>query len=86
MSPQLTESKADVVYTKSGVERCADLQVPLVSLEPAKIQDSIKFGDDFELDCAAGQLRRSGRIVKVERIPMEVLLFPVAATGTAGDP
>ncbi len=52
-----------------------------MSLEPAKIQDSLKFGDDFELDCAAGQLRRSGRILKVERIPMEVLLFLVQQRG-----
>jgi TolB-like protein/DNA-binding winged helix-turn-helix (wHTH) protein len=52
-----------------------------VSFEPAKIQDSLKFGDDFELDCAAGQLRRSGRILKIERIPMEVLLFLVQHRG-----
>jgi len=55
--------------------------VPFVSLEPARIQDSLKFGDDFELDCAAGQLRRSGRVLKVERIPMEVLLFLVQQRG-----
>jgi TolB-like protein/DNA-binding winged helix-turn-helix (wHTH) protein/tetratricopeptide (TPR) repeat protein len=48
---------------------------------PAKIQDSLKFGDDFELDCVAGQLRRSGRILKVERIPVEVLLFLVQQRG-----
>ena len=52
-----------------------------MSFEPAKIQDSLKFGDDFELDCAAGQLRRSGRILKIERIPMEVLLFLVQHRG-----
>jgi TolB-like protein/DNA-binding winged helix-turn-helix (wHTH) protein/Tfp pilus assembly protein PilF len=50
-------------------------------LDPAKIQDSLKFGDDFELDCVAGQLRRSGRILKLERIPMEVLLFLVQQRG-----
>jgi len=52
-----------------------------VSVEPAKLQDSLKFGDDFELDCVAGQLRRSGRILKVERIPVEVLLFLVQQRG-----
>ena len=52
-----------------------------MSLEPAKIQESLKFGDDFELDWAAGQLRRSGRNLKVERIPMEVLLFLVQQRG-----
>jgi TolB-like protein/DNA-binding winged helix-turn-helix (wHTH) protein/Tfp pilus assembly protein PilF len=52
-----------------------------VPLEPAKIQDSLKFGDDFELDCSASQLRRFGRILKVERIPMEVLQFLVQQRG-----
>ena len=52
-----------------------------MSVEPAKLQDSLKFGDDFELDCVAGQLRRSGRILKVERIPVEVLLFLVQQRG-----
>jgi len=52
-----------------------------VSLERARIEDSLKFGDDFEIDCVAGQLRRSGRILKVERIPMEVLLFLVQQRG-----
>ena len=50
-------------------------------MEPAKIHDSLKFGDDFELDCSAGQLRRSGRILKVERIPMEVLQLLVQQRG-----
>ncbi len=52
-----------------------------MSLEPARIEDSLKLGDDFELDYAVGQLRRSGRILKVERIPMEVLLFLVQHRG-----
>jgi TolB-like protein/DNA-binding winged helix-turn-helix (wHTH) protein/Flp pilus assembly protein TadD len=52
-----------------------------VSVEPAKTQDSLKFGDDFELDYAAGQLRRGGRPLKVERIPMEVLSLLVQQRG-----
>ena len=52
-----------------------------MSLEPARIENSLKLGDDFELDAGAGQLRRSGRILKVERIPMEVLLFLVQHRG-----
>ena len=50
-------------------------------LEPAKVRDSLRFGDSFELDCSAHQLRRSGRILKVERIPMEVLEFLVQQRG-----
>ena len=35
----------------------------------------IRFGEDLELDRSAYQLRRSGRAVKLERIPMEILLL-----------
>ncbi len=41
----------------------------------------LKFGDDFELDLTAWQLRRAGRLVKLERIPMETLLFLVQNQG-----
>ena len=34
-----------------------------------------KFGDDIELDPAAYELRRQGRAVRLERIPMEILLL-----------
>jgi serine/threonine protein kinase/tetratricopeptide (TPR) repeat protein len=37
--------------------------------------DSIRFGEDFEFDLAAYQRRRSGRALKLERIPMDILLF-----------
>jgi TolB-like protein/DNA-binding winged helix-turn-helix (wHTH) protein/Tfp pilus assembly protein PilF len=40
----------------------------------------LKFGD-FELDVAGYELRRSGRAVKLERIPMELLLFLVDRRG-----
>ena len=50
-------------------------------LEPAIVQESLRFGDGFELDCGAGKLRRSGRVLKLERIPTEVLLFLVQQRG-----
>src|SRR5579871_2906958 len=81
MSPQPTENKARVLIAKSGVECCPRPPEVFVSLEPASIQDSAKFGDDFELNYAAGQLRRAGRILKVERIPMEVLMVLVQQRG-----
>ena len=37
-------------------------------------QDLVRF-EDFELDPRAYQVRRSGRTLKLERIPMEVLLL-----------
>jgi TolB-like protein/DNA-binding winged helix-turn-helix (wHTH) protein len=41
----------------------------------------LRFGDDFELDPGAYQLRRAGRPVKLERIPMELLFLLVAQRG-----
>ena len=35
--------------------------------------DVVKFGDDLEIDRVAYELRRSGRPLKLERIPMEIL-------------
>lgn len=42
---------------------------------PVSAPKSIRFGDGFELDAGAYKLRRAGRVLKLERIPMEVLLF-----------
>ena len=36
-------------------------------------EDVVRFGDDLELDSAAYELRRSGRPLKLERIPFETL-------------
>lgn len=49
--------------------------------EPARVQDSVKFGDGFELDFAASRLSRFGRVLKLERIPVEVLLLLVQNRG-----
>jgi len=43
--------------------------------------DVVKFGDDLELDRGAYALRRSGRTLKLERIPMEILLLLVERRG-----
>jgi TolB-like protein/DNA-binding winged helix-turn-helix (wHTH) protein/Tfp pilus assembly protein PilF len=48
---------------------------------PAKTLDRIRFGEDFELDALAGELRRSGRLLKLERIPTDLLLFFVERPG-----
>ena len=42
---------------------------------------TVKFGKDFELDLRAYELRRSGRRLKLERIPMELLLLLVEHQG-----
>ncbi|HWB32853.1 MAG TPA: winged helix-turn-helix domain-containing protein [Acidobacteriaceae bacterium] len=41
----------------------------------------VRFGDGFELDRAAYELRRSGRPLRLERIPMETLLLLVERRG-----
>ncbi len=46
-----------------------------MALESVKVQGSVRFGEDFEFDFRSYQLRRAGRAVKLERIPMAVLLF-----------
>ena len=43
--------------------------------------DVVRFGDDFELDRRAYELRRSGRSLKLARIPMEMLLLLVQRKG-----
>ncbi len=42
--------------------------------------DLVRF-NEFELDLRAYQLRRSGRMLKLERIPMEVLFLLVERRG-----
>ena len=41
----------------------------------------LRFGDEFELDPRAYELRRSGRALKLERIPMELLLLLIEQSG-----
>jgi len=49
--------------------------------DPVKVPDQLRFGEDFELDLRAYELRRAGRILKLERIPMELLLLLVEKRG-----
>src|SRR3981081_1092813 len=48
---------------------------------PLRTADPIRFGDDFELDLRAYELRRSGRPLKLERIPMELLTLLIERRG-----
>jgi serine/threonine protein kinase/Tfp pilus assembly protein PilF len=49
--------------------------------EQVQFSNRVKLGDDFELDPRAYELRRAGRPVKLERIPMELLLLLVKQRG-----
>ncbi len=48
---------------------------------PLKTADPIRFAGDFELDLSAYELRRSGRPLKLERIPLELLLMLIEHRG-----
>jgi len=50
-------------------------------LEPVRISEATRFGEDFEIDAESYTLRRGGRVLKMERIPMEILLFLVEQRG-----
>jgi TolB-like protein/DNA-binding winged helix-turn-helix (wHTH) protein/Flp pilus assembly protein TadD len=43
--------------------------------QPVRLQQSIAFGEDFVLDFRPRRLRRGSRVLKLERIPLEILLL-----------
>jgi TolB-like protein/DNA-binding winged helix-turn-helix (wHTH) protein/Tfp pilus assembly protein PilF len=43
--------------------------------EPITVPELIRFGEDFEVDKSARRLRRGGRVLKLERIPLEILVL-----------
>ena len=49
--------------------------------EQGQTHDCLKLREDFELDLRAYQLRRAGRVLKLEPTPMELLLFLVEHRG-----
>jgi TolB-like protein/DNA-binding winged helix-turn-helix (wHTH) protein/Flp pilus assembly protein TadD len=55
-------------------------RVAMVS-PPLHTDDPLRLGDGFVLDPSAYELRRSGRALKLERIPMELLLLLVEERG-----
>jgi serine/threonine protein kinase/Tfp pilus assembly protein PilF len=54
---------------------------PTMASNPLTTTDPIRFGGDFELDLRAYELRRSGRPLKLERIPMELLILLIERRG-----
>lgn len=52
-----------------------------MATEPVRIQPTFTFGDDFELNLRAYELRRAGQIVKLEPTPFEILVFLVEERG-----
>ena len=60
--------------------RVVDRMVAM-SREPAGTRGLLELGEDVTLDQRAYELRRGGRTVRLERIPMELLLFLVEERG-----
>jgi eukaryotic-like serine/threonine-protein kinase len=52
-----------------------------MSADPVKIGFEVRFGDNFSLDTRAYELRRAGRVLKLERIPMELLILLIEEQG-----
>ena len=48
---------------------------------PVRPPEPVRLGDDLELDVCTYELRRSGRRLKLERIPMELLLLLIEQRG-----
>jgi serine/threonine protein kinase/tetratricopeptide (TPR) repeat protein/TolB-like protein len=57
------------------------LGVTALGSQPARTLTPTRFGDDFELDVRSYELRRSGQALKLERIPMEVLILLIEFHG-----
>lgn len=49
--------------------------------EPIRVQEPIRFGEDFQIEISARRLRRRGHVVKLERIPLEILVLLVEHRG-----
>lgn len=52
-----------------------------MALEPARTQDVVQLGQEIELDLRAYQLRRGGRALKLERLPMDILVLLIERRG-----
>ena len=67
---------------RSGVEFVHfSPSVPPMLPQPVKVQQPIRFGEDFELDLAARRLSRGSRVLKVERIPLEIMVLLIERWG-----
>ncbi len=52
-----------------------------MSTQPVELRQSILFGEDFALDLRPRRLRRGDRVLKLERIPLEILLLLLERPG-----
>jgi len=67
--------------TANGVKSENALRGVFVGSSPARTQEFVRFGEGFEVDLRAFELRRLGRALKLERIPLQVLLILIEQKG-----
>ena len=46
-----------------------------MATDPGRVKQPIRFGDDYELDLPTRRLRRGNHALKLERIPLEILVL-----------
>src|SRR2546428_5500207 len=54
---------------------------PVLATRPAELPASVKFGDDFQLNVPAYELRSAGIPLKLNPIPMEMLMLLIERRG-----
>lgn len=52
-----------------------------MATEPVRVQQALKFGEDFELDLRSYELRRSGQTLKLEPTPFGILVLLIEQRG-----
>src|SRR5438045_8757978 len=49
--------------------------------KPADVEQPVRFGEGFELDVRQRRLRRGRHVIRLERIPVEILVLLVECNG-----
>src|ERR1700723_1305154 len=81
MSPQRATNIRVPAEPRNRCRITASVSGVAVASDPVRVRESLRLGEDLELDLRSYQLRRSGRVLKLERIPLEVLLLLVERRG-----
>src|ERR1700675_3913785 len=69
------------VGVDGGLENRSTSPGGSMTSQPFGLQHSIRFGEDFELDLRPRRLRRGGHVLKLERIPLEILILLLERRG-----
>jgi TolB-like protein/DNA-binding winged helix-turn-helix (wHTH) protein/Tfp pilus assembly protein PilF len=81
VSRQVAELFVLRLVLRSGVEFVHFPPSVPMAPQPVKVQEPIRFGEDFELDLDARRLSRGNRVLKVERIPLDIMVLLIERWG-----